>query len=115
MVEASAVSYHIPYTYKKLFSPEECTEIIKFFKLADASGDGHIQASEFGQILKHMGRDEIKPEAVEKLLAKYDRNNDSQLDFGEFLEMFSNFKIKDKIAENADHSKGAASTTGFVG
>lgn len=51
MVEAST-QYHIPYTYKKLFSTEECTEIIKFFKAADKSGDGHIQADEMKHILK---------------------------------------------------------------
>jgi len=62
-----------------------------------------------------MGRDDVTADQLEALLKKYDRNGDSQIDFGEFLEMFSNFKQKSELARQGTHSKGAASTTGVVG
>ena len=54
MVDAK--NYEIPYTYRRLMTPEEQVAVIRSFKNFDKSGDGKIEQSEFKSLLKDMGR-----------------------------------------------------------
>ena len=50
------------------------------------------------------------------MFVKYDRNDDSVIDFMEFLDMFSSIKEEQKFGETEDHAKGSAATVaGTVG
>ena len=108
MVE-SGPTFTIPFTYKKIFSPEECTEIINAFKHYDTSKDGNICVNEFKLCLKDMGRSDVSEEQLNELFKTYDRNSDDNIDFNEFLDMFSALKEQKKIGSETEHSKGSAS------
>jgi hypothetical protein len=115
MVDATP-TLAIPFTYKKMFTPEECTEIIKAFKHYDTSGDGKISAGEFAKILKDMGRSDVSEEQLSQIFKQYDFNQDSFIEFNEFLDMFSSLKEKQKIGTETEHAKGDASAhVGAVG
>lgn len=58
MVDATP-KYEIPYTYRKLMSPEEQSAVIRSFKNFDSSKDGVIEQSEFKNLLKDMGRTDV--------------------------------------------------------
>ena len=117
MVDASAaVELHIPFQYKKIFSPQECTELINSFKNYDHNKDGTICLKEFKSILKDLDRSDVTEEARNALFAKYDRNEDSVIDFAEFLDMFAELKEEQQLAQSAEHKKGDAATVqGAVG
>lgn len=60
MVEASAKKeYIVPFSYKKIFTPEECSEIARTFKSYDKDNNGVMDAKEFQQTCKDLGHDEI--------------------------------------------------------
>ena len=82
----------VPFSYRKIFSPEECSELVNAFKAYDMNKDGTMDAGEFKQVLKDLGHSEVKPEQVEEVLKKVDKNNDSKIDWFEYLEMFSSIK-----------------------
>jgi Ca2+-binding EF-hand superfamily protein len=93
MVE-STQDYTIPFQYKKVFTPEECTELVQNFKNYDANKDGHICLKEFTKILKDMGRSDITAEMQEDVFKKYDRNTNDVIEYLEFLDMFVCFKTE---------------------
>ena len=97
MVETADYNLVIPFTYKKKFSPEECTEIVKAFKHYDDNKNGSICIREFRSCLKDMGRDDVSEEQLTELFKTYDRNLDDQIDFTEFLDLFSALKEHQKI------------------
>jgi Ca2+-binding EF-hand superfamily protein len=51
----SAPDYTIPFQYRKVFSPEDCSQIVQTFKNYDKNQSRTIQASEFGKMMKDMG------------------------------------------------------------
>mmetsp|Transcript_54055 Transcript_54055/g.74167 ORF Transcript_54055/g.74167 Transcript_54055/m.74167 type:complete len:115 (+) Transcript_54055:64-408(+) len=108
MVEAAAVDYTIPFEYKKIFSPQECTELVKAFKSYDKNNDGTMDSSEFKQTLKDLGHGDLPEEQVAKMLADVDRNNDNVISFPEFLAMFKTLKAEGKSTEVFEGSRGAA-------
>ena len=61
-MESSEDKYDIPYTYRKHFSPEACTELVKTFKNYDKNGDCKMDKNEFKGALKDMGHDEVSDE-----------------------------------------------------
>lgn len=91
MVESTA-DYTIPFHYKKTFTPEECSELVQNFRNYDVNKDGHLVCKEFEKVLKDMGRTDITAEMREEVFKKYDRNDDSVIDYLEFLDMFVCFK-----------------------
>lgn len=46
MVEA-AVTYDVPFIYKKFFTTEQVTEMVNAFKSYDTNSNGNIDAAEF--------------------------------------------------------------------
>lgn len=46
MVEASK-DFVVPFAFKKVFSPEECTALVRAFKAYDTDKSGNISAKEF--------------------------------------------------------------------
>ena len=66
MVEASnkSINYEVPFVYRKYFSTEECTELVNSFRNYDKDSNGIIDETEFKQVLKDMGHDEISDEKV---------------------------------------------------
>jgi len=107
MVEAQ-VDYTIPFEYKKIFSPQECTELVKAFKNYDKNNDGTMDASEFKQTLKDLGHGDLPADQVEKMLSDVDRNQDHVISFPEFLAMFKTLKAEGKSAEVFEGARGAA-------
>ena len=85
MVDAK--NYEIPYTYRRLMTPEEQVAVIRSFKNFDKSGDGKIEQSEFKALLKDMGRTDVTDEKIKSLFGKYDSNSDGIIDWHEYLEM----------------------------
>lgn len=77
-----------------------------------------MDAKEFKQVLKDLGHSDITPQQVDDVLKKVDKNNDSVIDWLEFLDMFQSIKKGDtsNFGEALEHSKGAAAqVTGAVG
>jgi Ca2+-binding EF-hand superfamily protein len=62
MVEATTNQYEVPYTYRKVFNPEQVTELIKTFKNYDKNGDSKMDKTEFKAALKDMGESNVTDE-----------------------------------------------------
>lgn len=73
-----------------------CVELQHAFKLYDADKNGTMNAKEFKQVLKDLGKREVSDDQVRSMLAEVDKNNDSVLQWGEFLEMFKALKVSNK-------------------
>ena len=86
MVESSK-EYVVPFAFKKVFSPEECNELARAFKSYDKNKDGHMDASEFKKVCKELGSDEVSQEQIDVLFKRIDKNNDSTIDWEEFLDL----------------------------
>lgn len=56
------------------------------FDRVDTNGTGQISAYELGEMAKRIGK-EISPEMVLKFLKEHDKDNDSLLNFDEFVMM----------------------------
>jgi len=96
MVESTAPSYDISFEMKKHFSATEITELQHAFKLYDMDKNGTMNATEFKQVLLDLGKRDVTDEQVKGMLAEVDKNNDSQIQWGEFLEMFKALKVSNK-------------------
>ena len=57
------------------------------FKFYDADKNGHMDAKEFKQVLKDLGKRDVTDEQVTGLLAEVDKNGDSVIGWNEFLEV----------------------------
>lgn len=118
MVEATLQTLTVPFSYRKIFNPEQCTELVNAFKTYDKNKDGTMDAKEFKQVLKDLGYSEISADQVDAVLKRVDKNSDSVIDFEEYLEMFASVKAGDKTNfGDAIDTKGgaAASISGTVG
>lgn len=65
MVEASATAeekYIVPFEYRKIFSPEQSTELVRSFKNYDTNSDGHMDKTEFKNAVIDMGYRDITDE-----------------------------------------------------
>ena len=113
MVDA-APTYDIPYTYKKLMSPEEQFAVIRSFKNFDTNKDGHIKDEEFKALLKEMGRTDVSDEQIKELFTKYDSNSDGKIDWHEYLEMVLQIQEEQRSFGRQNTDGKTASTTGFV-
>jgi Ca2+-binding EF-hand superfamily protein len=88
MVEAStSKEIAVPFSFKKIFTPEECTTLVGAFKSFDKDKSGTICASEFKNACKSMGHSDVTDAQIQELFKKVDKNNDSTIDWEEFLEM----------------------------
>jgi Ca2+-binding EF-hand superfamily protein len=47
---------------KKIFNPEECTELARAFKGYDKDKNGTMDAKEFKAVCKELGHDEVTQE-----------------------------------------------------
>jgi Ca2+-binding EF-hand superfamily protein len=86
MVEASK-DFVVPFAFKKVFSPEECTALVRAFKAYDVDKSGSINASEFKKACKDLGHSDVTDAQLLELFKKVDKNNDSTIDWEEFLDM----------------------------
>jgi len=55
-----------------------------------------MNATEFKQVLLDLGKRDVTDEQVKTMLAEVDKNKDSQIQWGEFLEMFKQLKVTNK-------------------
>ena len=69
-------------------------ELTHAFKLYDTDKNGTMDASEFKTVLKDLGKRDVTDEQVKNLLAEVDKNNDSVINWQEFLEVRFLFSIK---------------------
>ena len=96
MVEETGDKYEIPYTYRKHFTPEACTELIKTFKNYDKNGDAKMDKGEFKAALKDMGHDEVSDEQAGALLARFDKDNSGFIEWVEYLDLMQTIKVRGK-------------------
>lgn len=104
MVEASK-DFVVPFAFKKVFSPEECTSLVRTFKSYDRDKSGKIDAKEFRQVCKDLGHGDITDEKINELFSRADKNSDSVIDWEEFLTMMQSVFMK------IEKSFGAATQT----
>lgn len=57
------------------------------FKLYDTDKNGTMDASEFKQVLKDLGKRDVTDEQVKSLMEEVDRNKDNTICWNEFLEV----------------------------
>jgi Ca2+-binding EF-hand superfamily protein len=57
------------------------------FKLYDLDKNGTMNASEFKQVLVDLGKRDVTDQQVLSLMKEVDKNNDSVIDWNEFLEV----------------------------
>ena len=109
MVESSQ-EYEVPFKYKKVFTAEECTELLKAFKSYDKDGNGTMDAKEFSAVLKNLGHTEVTPDQVQVMLKKVDKNDDGVIEWVEFLDMMQGVKHKDQktFGSAIETSQGAS-------
>ena len=62
-------------------------ELTHAFKIYDADKNGTMDAKEFKQVLKDLGKRDVTDEQVTGLLAEVDKNGDSVINWNEFLEV----------------------------
>jgi Ca2+-binding EF-hand superfamily protein len=55
-----------------------------------------MNATEFKQVLLDLGKRDVTDDQVKTMLAEVDKNKDSQIQWGEFLEMFKQLKVTNK-------------------
>ena len=70
-----------------------CLELTHAFKLYDADKNGTMDAKEFKQVLKDLGKRDVTDEQVKGLLAEVDKNGDSVINWSEFLEVGSSHDV----------------------
>ena len=92
--EAAQKEYVVPFSYKKIFTPEECNEFIRSFKNYDVNKDGSMDAKEFAQVVKDLGYNSVTTERISELLKMVDKDESGRIEFDEFLEMWSGIKQK---------------------
>jgi Ca2+-binding EF-hand superfamily protein len=66
------------------------------FKLYDQDKNGTMNAAEFKQVLVDLGKRDVTDQQVSGMLAEVDKNNDSVIQWNEFLEMFKQLKVSNK-------------------
>lgn len=96
MVESTAPSYEISFENKKHFTPTEITDMQHAFKLYDSDKNGTMNAAEFKQVLVDLGKRDVTDEQVKKMLSEVDKNNDSVIQWNEFVEMFKQLKVNNQ-------------------
>ena len=64
------------------------------FKLYDLDKNGTMNASEFKQVLVDLGKRDVTDQQVTSLMKEVDKNNDSTIDWNEFLEVCSRSYLK---------------------
>jgi Ca2+-binding EF-hand superfamily protein len=70
-------------------------ELTHAFKIYDADKNGTMDAKEFKQVLKDLGKRDVTDEQVTGLLAEVDKNGDSVINWNEFLEVGSSNSVND--------------------
>ena len=95
MVESKESNYTIPFSMKKLLTPEEQTAAIRAFKSFDRTNDGHVEHSELKNVLADMGK-VVTDDWVKDTFARFDVNKDGQMDFQEFLVMLTQLESERK-------------------
>jgi hypothetical protein len=108
MVEATQ-EYEVPFLYRKKFSPEESTEMVKSFKNYDVNKDGHMDKKEFKAALVDMGHRDVTDERITELMKNVDQDGSGVIEWAEFLDMMLIIK------ESGKQSIGAALDTKFGG
>lgn len=55
-----------------------------------------MNATEFKQVLNDLGKRDVTDDQVKAMLAEVDKNNDSVIQWNEFIEMFKALKVNNK-------------------
>lgn len=63
------------------------------FKLYDTDKNGTMDANEFKTVLKDLGKRDVTDDQVKSLLAEVDKNNDSVINWTEFLDVSLKYLI----------------------
>lgn len=72
---------------QKHLNPEETQTFIRAFKNYDKNKDGHMDESEFKNIMIDIGMRKITDDQVKEMLGSHDQNKDGVLSWGEFVDM----------------------------
>mmetsp|Transcript_10583 Transcript_10583/g.39423 ORF Transcript_10583/g.39423 Transcript_10583/m.39423 type:complete len:749 (-) Transcript_10583:118-2364(-) len=81
----------------------------KMFDKIDSSGDGYIQATELAQIMRAFGKTNLTEKELKQMIATVDLDNDSQLDFYEFVYM-----VRDAMPELFDRAQNPRAWRKYV-
>jgi len=64
-------------------------ELVQVFKAYDKDKNGTMDSSEFKQVLIDLGYRDVTEETVQETIKQVDRNNDSLINWNEFLEVYN--------------------------
>ena len=64
-----------------------CVELQHVFKHYDVNKDGSMDAKEFKQVCIDLGKRDITDDQVQEMIKQVDRNNDSLIQWNEFLDV----------------------------
>jgi hypothetical protein len=83
--------------------------MIKAFRHYDKNKDGHMDESEFKNIMIDLGHRKITDDEVKKILGDHDENKDGVISWSEFVDMMGNMKgdDKDKFGTVIEGKRGA--------
>jgi len=73
----------------KGIQPDQRAELIKVFSIADRDGDGIIDSSELGNIMKTLAGATPSPQELQSLMEKMDANKDGRITVDEFVTALS--------------------------
>lgn len=75
----------------------------KYFKYFDLNNSGCVGSVEFGRVLEKLGVWMGSPQDVNRLFQHYDKNNNGQLDYNEFVAVLFNLKTKNSSRAQSAH------------
>lgn len=93
--EAKTQTYEFTFDQKKKLGPEERSSLIKAFINYDKNKDGHMDESEFKQILVDLGHRKITDETVKAMLDANDSDKDGFISWNEFVTMMGKLQGED--------------------
>lgn len=76
---------------------EQVAEFREAFKIFDKDGDGKIDRTELGTVMRALGQNPTQRE-IDDLVNEIDQNNDSVINFAEFLTMMAR-QVKEQDVE----------------
>lgn len=97
------------------FSGSELTDIRAQFDQFDADGNGHITASEIGNLMKALGEN-VPGYKIRDMIKEVDLDENGTVEFNEFVEMFKKVKadkVSFKLADTAEKAKKLVTVGGL--
>lgn len=110
-MESKEHNYETTKEQQRHLNPEETQTFIRAFKNYDKNKDGHMDESEFKNIMIDIGMRKITDDQVKEMLGSHDANQDGVLSWVEFVDMMIKFKGKDPGAFGVISDAGKATIT----